>query len=65
MSEKEQDKLGMYEETPRIKIGCLEICEFRNPPDGTVWIENETGEGAQFNKTDLEPLILQFYNKHF
>ena len=61
----DKPKLGMYGETPRIQIGKFEMCEFTLPPGDSLWIE-ETGEDAmQFTKTQFEPFLKQFYDKHF
>lgn len=36
-------------------------------PDGakSVWIEHESGEGAQFHADSLEKVIKEYYNKNF
>jgi len=60
-----KDKLGMYGETPRVTIGRYEICEFTLPPDDTFWIEIIGGEGAQMSKDSFEPIVSDFFSKHF
>jgi len=46
-----KNRIGMYNETPRVVVGDYSIC--RQDPDGenkTVWIEDIlTGEGADRN----------------
>lgn len=62
----EKKKIGMYGETPRIKVGKFTIC--RMCPDGednSVWIEFADGEGAEFSDELFEEAIASFYAKHF
>ena len=54
--------IGMYGETPRVTIGEYSICR---QDDTSVWIEHESGEGAQFSDESFEECIKDFYNKHF
>ena len=53
---------GMYRETPRVFIGEYSIS---SDMPGTVWIEHESGEGAQFSVGKLGEVIHTFYKKHF
>ena len=57
--------LGMNGETPRIKIGKYELCEFRLPPDDTFYIELIGGEGAQMPKAEFESVVSKFFKEHF
>lgn len=61
----DKPKLGMYGETPRIQVGDFEICEFTTPPGEFVWIEILGGEGAQFPKERLAPILKQFFHDNF
>lgn len=59
-------RIGMYGDTPKLKIGIYTIC--RMNPDGddkTIWIESEDGEGAEFNADLFEATIDTFFNKYF
>lgn len=56
------DGVGMYGETPRVKVGPFSICRQN---DNSVWIECEDGEGAQFSDKLFEQAIRDFYGKHF
>lgn len=59
-------KIGMYGETPQVKIGKYTISRMcPNGEDDSVWIQKEDGEGGQFFDTDLEPVIEAFFNKKF
>lgn len=33
--------------------------------DGSIWLENEVGEGMQVTSDKLEPLLRKFFNEHF
>jgi hypothetical protein len=60
-----KEKIGIYGETPRIKIGEFTICEQTNPPRDTVWIENERGERGEFRKDLIEFDIEEIFNKYY
>jgi hypothetical protein len=64
---KKEQKLGMYGEMPKIKIGKYTIADMSNNENcSAVWIEDEkTGEGGQFNKDTLLYFIDQFYRRNF
>ncbi len=57
---------GMYEidegTIPVVKIGKYRICR---QDDKSVWIQHETGEGAQFADDMLEAVIEKFYRDNF
>lgn len=55
-------KVGMYGETPRIKIKDLTICR---QGDNSVWIEEDGGEGGEFNDELFCPVLRKFYDEHF
>jgi hypothetical protein len=55
-------KVGMYGETPRVDVGEFSICR---QDENSVWIEHESGEGAQFPDEIFEKFLEGFYNKHF
>jgi hypothetical protein len=60
-----ENRIGMYGETPRIKIGQYIICCMN--PDGndkTVWIETLDGIGGEFQESLLETTIEEFFNKY-
>ena len=58
----EETKIGMYGETPRVKVGKYTICR---QDESSVWIEHESGEGAQFPDDLFEECIHDFYSSHF
>jgi len=58
-------KVGMYGETPQIIIGRLTISEMNIPAGESVWIEHESGEGGEFRKDLLEPVLQKFYDENF
>jgi len=64
---KAKNRIGMYNETPRVAIGGYSVC--RQDPDGenkTVWIEDIlTGEGAAFPDDSLADAIKKFFNDKF
>ena len=57
----------MYGEMPVIKIGKYSISEMSDKEnEDSVWLQNEeTGNGWQFRKEHLFPVIDEFYQKHF
>jgi hypothetical protein len=58
-------KVGMYGDTPPLKVGRFSLCEMTIPIGNTVWIEDEVGgDGGKFNKKQLESAIKEFYDKH-
>ena len=61
---KAKNRIGMYNETPRVVVGGYSIC--RQDPDGenkTVWIEDIlTGEGAAFPDESLEAVVKKFFD---
>ncbi len=54
--------IGMYGETPRVKIGQYSLSIMR---ENSIWIEHEDGEGGEFEESDLEAVVHAFYKKHF
>jgi len=64
---KAKNRIGMYNETPRVLVGGYSIC--RQDPDGenkTVWIEDIlTGEGAAFPDDSLSDAIKEFFDDNF
>ena len=54
--------VGMYGETPRVRIGKFTISR---QDDDSVWIETDQGEGAQFPDNLFEQCVLKFYEKNF
>ena len=62
MSEETRKPVGMYGETPKVKVGKFSICR----QDGkSVWIELENGEGGSFSDDLFGKSIEEFFNKHF
>jgi len=65
-----KQKLGMYGETPKIKIGELSICMFTDKKDEVdIWVSNAGGEGAQFRGEskavkEIGTLIEGWFNKY-
>lgn len=61
------EKSGMYGEMPKIKIGKYTIADMSNEVDcKTIWIEDTTtGEGGQFSKETLLPILEKYYREHF
>lgn len=57
-------KNGMYGEMPKVNIGEFTICQM-SEGSSQVWIENNEGEAGEFNGKLLEPLMKEFFNKHF
>ena len=57
----------MYGEMPVIKIGKYSISEMSDKEnEDSVWLQDEeTGNGGQFRKEHLLPVIDEFYQKHF
>lgn len=47
---------------PKIQIGEFTV---RQLGDGSIWIENESGEGMQAQVCDMEPLIKEFFRENF
>jgi hypothetical protein len=64
---KDEVKIGMYGETPKIQIGKYTISNMTNKENcTTVWIEDtEGGDGGEFHKDTLAKSIDVFYNKFF
>lgn len=65
-AEKNPKRIGMYSETPHIKIGNFSLS--RMDPDGnnkTIWIESEEGEGGEFCENKLEEIIKVFFDTNF
>jgi len=63
MSDKKE--LGMYGDTPRVKVGKFTICK---QDDKGIWIQDEGpngGEGGAFPNELFEKCIEEFFNKHF
>jgi len=59
-------KSGMYGEMPKIKIGEYSLCEFSDKKnEKTIWIEHESGEGSQFQKSDFLKVLNKFYKENF
>jgi len=62
-----KNKIGMYNETPRVVVGGYSIC--RQDPDGedkTVWVEDIlTEEGAAFPDELLDAVIKKFFEDNF
>ena len=57
-----EKQIGMYGETPHVKIGKFVISR----QDKTqIWIEDEGEDGGAFSEADLEKHIEKFYNKYF
>lgn len=50
--------------TNEIEIGNFTIGQMLYAKD-SVWIENNEGEGGQFRKAILEPILKEFFNKYF
>jgi len=51
--------------THYVQVGNFLISHGRSHP-GKVWIEiANDGEGGEFNQSDLEPVLKEFYDKHF
>ncbi len=61
----DKQQLGMYGETPEIRIGKYIISNFTIPVGGDLWIELEDGEGFQANKEQIEPYISQMFKDLF
>ncbi len=64
MAKKIKPKIGMYGETPKIRIGGFVICDAAIPDNGSVWIEGPDGDGGEFGKAALEPFLKDFFDKH-
>jgi len=60
------NKSGMYGERDTILVGKYQIALFDGTQYGGLWIEDtHTGEGGQFNGSDLENAIHNLWNEHF
>jgi hypothetical protein len=58
--------VGMYGETPRIRVKDLEICRQVGTNDSSMWIDDTiTGEGAEFQDDLFYPFLREFFNIHF
>jgi len=57
---------GMYRalapDYPKVVVGKYAICRM---DDNGVWIEHESGEGAEFPDALFESAIESFYNRNF
>jgi len=64
---KAKNRIGMYNETPRVVVGGYSICrQDPNGEDKTVWIEDIlTGEGSAFPDDSLADAIKKFFNNNF
>jgi len=65
---KEQIKncVGMYGETPRVKVGSLSICQQYIADDSKgIWIEDESGEGGDFKTEMVEKVLRKFFDDNF
>lgn len=49
-------------EGPDIEIGEITL---RKLTDGSIWMEKEDGEGAQFKARDIELVLLNYYEENF
>jgi hypothetical protein len=60
-------KSGMYGEMPVVKIGKYTIAEMYEKDNcESVWIQDTDGDiGGEFHKSQLIPVIEDFFNKHF
>lgn len=58
-------KIGMYGDMPRVQVGKFSICEQTDPPSDTIWIEEDGGEGGEFQKAAFEKTLSDFYNTNF
>lgn len=59
-------KVGMYGETPSVKVGEFTLSRMNSDEDcESIWIEHESGEGGEFQENQLEKVIAEFYDKHF
>ena len=66
MGQEEKVKLGMYGESPKVKIGQFTISMASNEKnEDSVWIENEDGEGGEFTGKSLEEIISAFFDVNF
>ena len=57
-------RIGMYDETPKIRIGRFTICEATIPVGNQIWIEESGEDGGAFDKGLLEPSLKGFFDKH-
>ena len=57
----------MYGEMPVVKIGKYTIAEMYEKDNcESVWIQDTDGDiGGEFHKSQLIPVIEDFFNKHF
>lgn len=61
----DKKKIGMYDETPKVTIGAFTICEMTIPPGDSVWIEEEGVEGAEIQKSQIQPSLKAFFDLLF
>ncbi len=59
-------KIGMYGETPRVKIGNLAICMASDAEgEDSVWIEDASGDGGSFKSHLFEKVLQDRFNELF
>jgi hypothetical protein len=56
------EKIGTPEEIPRITIGTFTICK---QTSGSLWIEQDDGEGSEFSESMLEKVLRKFYDDNY
>lgn len=57
-------KQGMYDETPKIQIGKISICEAEIPPNECVWIDDNEEDAGTFLKDSLYHVLKAYYDKN-
>jgi hypothetical protein len=63
---KKKAKVGMYGETPQVKVGRFIISQGSDKEgDTTIWIQDGEEEGGNFNGDSFESYVEEFFNKHF
>ena len=57
---------GMYGEMPKVTIGKFTISQMTDKEnEKSIWMEEEGGEGAEFDSELIEEDLQKLFNKHF
>jgi hypothetical protein len=62
---KEKPKMGMYDETPKLQIGKLTLCEAQDPSNGNLWIDDDEHDASEFPKEKVYEVLKAYYDKNF
>lgn len=61
------EELGMYAMHDTLKPGTLKVGAYTlcHQSEGKIWMQHESGEGAEFAESALADVIKKFYDENF